>query len=123
MVGRIISVILTGLVVGSSVAILVQIFLFLVNYFTKLFRTDFSELLNQHHFSTNELVLKIIFFFLIVPFLVGLVVGIIRNFNQGKRWHGPPDVILSVHKDEEELNVKSGFLTSIASILSISCGS
>ena len=123
MVGRIISVILTGLVVGSSVAILVQIFLYLVNYFTNLFRTDFSELLNQHHFSTNELVIKIIFFFLIVPFLVGLVVGIIRNFNQGKRWHGPPDVILSVHKDEEELNIKSGFLTSIASILSISCGS
>lgn len=123
MVGRIISVILTGLVVGSSVAVLVQMFLFLVNYFSNLFRTDYSELINQNHFSTNELVIKIIFFFLIIPFLVGLIVGIIRNFNQGKRWHGPPDVILSVHKDDEELNVKSGFLTSIASILSISCGS
>ena len=55
--------------------------------------------------------------------MVGLIVGIIRNFTEGKRWHGPPDVILSVHKDDEELNVKSGFLTSIASILSISCGS
>jgi len=123
MVGRIISVILTGLVVGSSVAVLVQVFLFLVNYLSNLLRTDFTELLNQNHFSVNELVIKIIFFFLIVPFLVGLLVGVIRNFNQGKRWHGPPDVILSVHKDDEELNVKSGFLTSIASILSISCGS
>ena len=123
MVGRIISVILTGLVVGSSVSILVQIFLFLVNYLSDLFRTDFGDLLNQDHFSTNELVIKIIFFFLIVPFVVGLIVGIIRNFTEGKRWHGPPDVILSVHKDDEELNVKSGFLTSIASILSISCGS
>ena len=123
MVGRIISVILTGLVVGSSVAVLVQVFLFLVNYFSNLLRTDYNILLNQHHFSVNELVIKIIFFFLIVPFLVGLLVGIIRNFNQGKRWHGPPDVILSVHKDDEELNIKSGFLTSIASILSISCGS
>ncbi len=123
MVGRIISVILTGLVVGSSVAVLVQIFLFLINYFSNLLRTDYSDLLNQHHFSVNELVIKIIFFFLIVPFSVGLFVGIIRNFNQGKRWHGPPDVILSVHKDDEELNIKSGFLTSIASILSISCGS
>ena len=113
MVGRIISVILTGLVVGSSVSILVQIFLFLVNYLSDLFRTDFGDLLNQDHFSTNELVIKIIFFFLIVPFVVGLIVGIIRNFTEGKRWHGPPDVILSVHKDDEELNVKSGFLTSI----------
>ncbi len=123
MVGRIISVILTGLVVGSSVAVLVQVFLFSVNKLSEIFRTDYTELLNQHHFSINELVIKIIFFFLIVPFIIGLIVGIIRNFNQGKRWHGPPDVILSVHKDDEELNVKSGFLTSIASILSISCGS
>ena len=123
MVIRIISVILTGLVVGSSVSVLVQIFLFLVNYFSKLFRTDFGELLNQQHFSNNELVLKVIFFYLIIPFFVGLIVGLIRNFNKGRRWHGPPDVILSVHKDDEELNVKSGFLTSIASILSISCGS
>lgn len=123
MVGRIISVILTGLVVGSSVAILVQIFLFSVDNLSKLFRTDYSNLINQHHFSTNELVLKVIFFFIIVPFVVGLIVGVIRNFTKGKRWHGPPDVILSVHKDDEELNVKSGFLTSIASILSISIGS
>ena len=84
MVGRIISVILTGLVVGSSVAVLVQIFLYLVNYLSNLLRTDYTELVNQHHFSYNELVIKIIFFFLIVPFLVGLIVGIIRNFNQGK---------------------------------------
>ena len=123
MVKRIISVILTGLVVGSSVAILVQVFLFLVNYLSNLLRTDFTDLINQHHFSINELVIKIIFFFLIVPFLVGLMVGVIRNLNQGKRWHGPPDVILAVHKEDEELNIKSGFLTSIASILSISCGS
>ena len=123
MVGKIISVILTGLVVGSSVAVLVQIFLYSINFLSNIFRTDFTDLVNQQHFSINELVIKIIFFFLIVPFLVGLLVGIIRNFTKGKRWHGPPDVILSVHKDDEELNVKSGFLTSIASILSISCGS
>ena len=123
MVRKIISVILTGLVVGTSVALLVQIFLFLVNFLSDFFRTDFSELLKQEHYSSNELIIKIIFFFLVVPFLVGLLVGVIRNFNQGKRWHGPPDVILAVHKDDEELNIKSGFLTSIASILSISCGS
>ncbi len=123
MVGRIISVILTGLVVGSSVAVLVQIFLFSVNYLSNFLRTDYSELINQHHYSFNEFVIKVIFFFLVVPFCVGFLVGIIRNFNQGKRWHGPPDVILAVHKEDEELNIKSGFLTSIASILSISCGS
>ena len=123
MVGRIISVILTGLVVGSSVAVLVQVFLFSINFLSNYLRTDYIELINQPHYSINELVINILFFFLIVPFLVGLFVGIIRNFNHGKRWHGPPDVILAVHKEDEELNIKSGFLTSIASILSISCGS
>ena len=69
MVIRIISVILTGLVVGSSVAILVQIFLFLVNYLSNYLEQTLLNLVNQHHFSINELVIKIIFFFLIVPFL------------------------------------------------------
>ena len=86
MVGKIISVILTGLVVGSSVAVLVQIFLYSINFLSNIFRTDFTDLVNQQHFSINELVIKIIFFFLIVPFFVGLVVGIIRNFTKGKRW-------------------------------------
>ena len=63
MVGRIISVILTGLVVGSSVAVLVQVFLFSVNKLSEIFRTDYTELLNQHHFSINELVIKIISLF------------------------------------------------------------
>ena len=93
MVGKIISVILTGLVVGSSVAVLVQIFLYSINFLSNIFRTDFTDLVNQQHFSINELVIKIIFFFLILPFFVGLVVGIIRNFTKGKRWHGPQDVI------------------------------
>ena len=83
MVGKIISVILTGLVVGSSVAVLVQIFLYSINFLSNIFRTDFTDLVNQQHFSINELVIKIIFFFLIVPFFVGLLVGIIRNnFNK-----------------------------------------
>ena len=53
---------------------------------------------------------------------MGLVVGVIRNLNKDKRWHGPPDVILSVHQDDQKLDIKSGFLTSLASVLSISVG-
>ena len=45
------------------------------------------------------------------------------NLNKDKRWHGPPDVILSVHQDDQKLDIKSGFLTSLASVLSISVGS
>ena len=56
MVGKIISVILTGLVVGSSVAVLVQIFLYSINFLSNIFRTDFTDLVNQQHFSINELV-------------------------------------------------------------------
>ena len=119
MIKRILSVIFTGLIVGTSVSLLVQLFLYLVNALSNLFRRDFEDL---NHSDSNYFII-VIFFFILVPFIIGLVVGIIRNFNKDKRWHGPPDVILSVHQDRQKLNIKSGFLTSFASVLSISVGS
>ena len=98
---------------------MVQLFLYLVNTLSNLFRQDFEDL---NHSDSNYFII-VIFFFILVPFIIGLVVGIIRNFNKDKRWHGPPDVILSVHQDRQQLNIKSGFLTSFASVLSISVGS
>ena len=119
MIKRILSVILTGLIVGTSVSLLVQLFLYLINNLSHLFRKDYESL----NFSNDNNFLIIILFFILIPFIIGLVVGIIRNFNKDKRWHGPPDVILSVHQDKQKLNIKSGFLTSLASVLSISVGS
>ena len=119
MVKRILSVIITGVIVGTIVALLVQFFLQSIDFLSNLLRRD-SKLIS---ISDDYYLLKILLFFFLIPFVVGLVVGVIRNLNKDKRWHGPPDVILSVHQDDQKLDIKSGFLTSLASVLSISVGS
>ena len=119
MIKRIISVIITGLFVGTLVALLVQFFLNSADFLTTHFRKNYDDINFEEDYS------YFIFFiyFFVIPVFIGVLVGIIRNLNKDKRWHGPPDVILSVHQDNKELNIKSGFLTTIASILSISVGS
>lgn len=119
MIKRILSVIITGVIVGTIVALLVQFFLQSIDFLSNLLRRD-SKLIS---ISDDYYLLKILLFFFLIPFVVGLVVGVIRNLNKDKRWHGPPDVILSVHQDDQKLDIKSGFLTSLASVLSISVGS
>ena len=57
-----------------------------------------------------------------MPFLIGLFIGFLRKYAFDSRWHGPPDVILAAHSEKKPLDIKSGFLTSFSSILSISAG-
>lgn len=119
MIKRITSVIITGLFVGTLVALLVQFFLYSVDFLATLFRKNYDEI----NFEDDYSYFKFFIYFVAIPIFIGVLVGLIRNLNKDKRWHGPPDVILSVHQDNKELNIKSGFLTTIASILSISVGS
>ena len=116
------AVILTGLTVGTVVSCLVQIFLKSVDFLSVIFKRDFETLLATSK-SQNHDIFNTVIYFILLPTLIGLIVGFIRTFNKDKRWHGPPDVILSVHQEKNELNIKSGFLTSLASVLSISSGS
>ena len=119
MIKRITSVIITGLFVGTLVALLVQFFLYSADFLTTLFRKNYDEI----NFEDDYSYFRFFIYFFAIPIFIGVLVGLIRNLNKDKRWHGPPDVILSVHQDNKELNIKSGFLTTIASILSISIGS
>ena len=119
MIKRITSVIITGLFVGTLVALLVQFFLYSVDFLATLFRKNYDEI----NFEDDYSYFRFFIYFFAIPIFIGVLVGLIRNLNKDKRWHGPPDVILSVHQDNKELNIKSGFLTTIASILSISIGS
>ena len=119
MIKRIISVIITGLFVGTLVALLVQFFLNSADFLTTHFRKNYDDI----NFEDDYSYFTFFIYFFAIPVFIGVLVGIIRNLNKDKRWHGPPDVILSVHQDSKELNIKSGFLTTIASILSISVGS
>ena len=95
-------------------------FLYLVEFLSELFSEKnysyrtFSEI--------TERPFSFLFYIILIPISVGLLVGFIRKFTDGKRWHGPPDVILSAHQSKNPLHIKTGFLTSFSSILSISIG-
>ena len=116
--------IITTLVLGSLIGVITSIsvygFISLVKILTKLFRDPERDITNIYLLFTDNW--NYFFFIIIVPFLVGLLVGYLRKYAFDSRWHGPPDVILAVHSEKKPLDIKSGFLTSFSSILSISAG-
>ncbi len=116
--------ILTTLVLGSLIGVITSIsvygFISLVKFLTNLFRNPERSFENFQDILTNTP--EFVFFVFFMPFLVGLIVGCIRKYASDSRWHGPPDVILAAHSENNPLDIKSGFLTSFSSILSISAG-
>ena len=116
--------ILTTLVLGSLIGIITSIsvygFISLVKFLTNVFRNPQRSFDSFNDILTNTP--EFVIFIFVMPFLVGLIVGCIRKYASDSRWHGPPDVILAAHSENNPLDIKSGFLTSFSSILSISAG-
>ena len=116
--------ILTTLVLGSLIGIITSIsvygFISLVKFLTNVFRNPERSFNSINDILTNTP--EFVIFIFVMPFLVGLIVGCIRKYASDSRWHGPPDVILAAHSENNPLDIKSGFLTSFSSILSISAG-
>ena len=116
--------ILTTLVLGSLIGIITSIsvygFISLVKFLTNVFRDPERSFNSFNDILTNTP--EFVIFIFVMPFLVGLIVGCIRKYASDSRWHGPPDVILAAHSENNPLDIKSGFLTSFSSILSISAG-
>tara|TARA_B100000003_G_scaffold77431_1_gene69457 strand:+ start:248 stop:922 length:675 start_codon:yes stop_codon:yes gene_type:complete len=116
--------ILTTLVLGSLIGVVTSIsvygFISLVKYLTNFFRNPERSFNSLNDFFTNTP--EFVIFIFILPFIAGLIVGFIRKYASDSRWHGPPDVILAAHSEKNPLDIKSGFLTSFSSILSISAG-
>ena len=117
------SIIIT-LVLGSIIGIITSVsvygFISLVKFLTNIFRNPERnfETISALFTNTSEFIL----FIILIPFAIGLIVGILREIALGDRWHGPPDVILATHSEKKPLDIKSGFISSFASILSISAG-
>ena len=112
----ILSTLFLGSIIGSIVSLSVYCFLYLISKFTFFFRNE-SFL---SYFSDQPFIFFCII--ILVPTIIGFLVGYLRSFTKDKRWHGPPDVILSTHTEQNPLSIKTGFLTSFAAILSISAG-
>ena len=57
-----------------------------------------------------------------VPALGGLVVGVIHRAIPERRSHGPPDIIRSVQTMDGRIPARSGFLSALASVVSLGAG-
>ena len=57
-----------------------------------------------------------------VPAAGGLVVGIIRGYIPGRRFHGPPDIIQTVQEMDGRVPVRTGILSAAASVASLGAG-
>ncbi|MDE0415769.1 MAG: chloride channel protein [bacterium] len=57
-----------------------------------------------------------------VPAAGGLIVGIIHRYNPDRRSHGPPDIIQAVQGLEPRIPLRSGFLSAMASMVSLGAG-
>ena len=57
-----------------------------------------------------------------VPALGGLIVGVLHRFIPERRSHGPPDVIRAVHGLDGRVPARSGFLSALASVVSLGAG-
>ena len=75
MIKRIISVIITGLVVGTLVALLVQYFLNSAEFLTTHFRKNYDDI----NFEQDYSYFTFFIYFFAIPVSIGVLVGIIRN--------------------------------------------
>ena len=57
-----------------------------------------------------------------VPALGGLVVGVLHRFIPERRSHGPPDIIRAVQGLDGRIPARSGFLSAVASVVSLGAG-
>ena len=109
-----------GSIIGIITSLSVYGFISLVKFLTNVFRHPDRNFESIASLFTNTG--EFLFFIILIPCAIGLLVGILREYALGDRWHGPPDVILATHSEKKPLDIKSGFLSSFASILSISAG-
>ena len=115
--------IVTTLILGSLIGVVTSVsvfgFISLVKLLTAFLRDpnrtfdSFSNLLTDPS--------SFLIFVIALPFLVGLIVGIIRKYASDSRWHGPPDVILAVHSEKNPLDIKSKHTDLCKSNKFISC--
>ena len=113
---RIVSIAILGMVVGvltSLAAIAFVKLVFLLN--------DWLLIAPRSRFMVDDTRLLLLAT-VCVPALGGLVVGVLHRFIPERRSHGPPDVIRAVQGLDGRIPARSGFLSALASVVSLGAG-
>ena len=104
-----------GIAIGAIVSLLSVSFVYGVKYIS-----GFRESYHSCAFEVESLCFSIApLFFLIIA--ATLIIIVKRTLNIA-RYHGPADVILSAHSPSEQLDPKTGFLSTFAAFVSASGG-
>ena len=110
------ALVVTALIVGLIVSLVAQFFsLIAKKVFDLIQSNNFFSLLFLDNYELN-------FFPLIACLIAGILIGVIIKFFKIERWQGPADTIYAVHQKAGLLDVKKGFLSTIAAFFSISGG-
>ena len=111
-----IALITTAIIVGLIVSIVAQFFsLIAKNVFNLIQSNNFFSLFIFDKYELN-------IFPLIACLIAGILIGILIKSFKIERWYGPADTIYAAHQKAGTLDVKKGFLSTIAAFFSISGG-
>ncbi len=116
LVARIVSVTVLGLVTGVLASLATVVFLQAIELMNDWFLISAER--RAMAAGTDWLLVATI----AVPALGGLVVGLISLKIPGRRAGGPQDVIEAVHVADSRMAPRSGFLSAVASLLSLGSG-
>ncbi len=106
---------ITGIGFGLIMAVVSNGFVLGVKTLSSLREEQLSELLQFGEFPVS--------FAPIVSLLVAVAaILVVRRVFRIKRWHGPADAIYAAHRSDNELDVKSGFGSTLAAFISASGG-
>ena len=113
-----VALVLTAMVVGLIVSIIAQFFSLTAKWVFKNFQSgSHLDLFQLSLFSYDINILP-----LISCLLAGILVCVLIYFFQIDRWHGPADTIYAAHQKAGTLDIKKGFLSTLAAFFSISGG-
>ena len=113
---RIVSIAVLGMVVGVLTSLAAIAFVELV-----LLLNEWLLISPRSRFMVDDAGLLLLAT-VCVPALGGLVVGIIHRSIAERRSHGPPDIIRSVQTMDGRIPTRSGFLSALASVVSLGAG-
>ena len=106
-----------SIIIGIIVSGVAQVLIIAAQNFFQLLFLNPSFSLNIHLFGLK---LNLIPLIICVP--ASLLVGILLYVSKLPRWFGPADTIFAAHNKAGTLNLKGGFTSTLASLISISGG-
>ena len=104
-----------GLFIGTCVAIATKVF---VN--SILYLTDIRE--NTTFFLTSILGYQINYAPIVTILIAALIINFIKKFTNITRFHGPADSIYGAHRTDNEINIKTGYFSTFAALISAGGG-